>query len=319
MKQFHKKNLKSSIVMVLISLGIFIVLIAAATQFTEISKLQHHLQRIGVDIWIILLAAALINYIARGARWHFFAENLNMYIPLKRLALYYSAGFALVTTPGKIGTALRLWLIKKHHDYSYSRTGSIMLMDQLTDLIAMTLLSMVGLFAFHYIGVSLFFAVGFLFLVIVLLYKPSLILLILDKANKVLKKPKIFNALGDIVINTRNLLSPSLFSFTTILSIIGWSVSSFSFYLLLQHLGADVSILTAFFIFNCASVLGALSMMPGGLGSAELIMVSLLISVGVPNDIAIISTAVIRLVTLWFAVGIGFFVLPFALKTTTKK
>jgi uncharacterized protein (TIRG00374 family) len=304
--------------MVLLSIGIFFALIAASTQFADMEQIQSQIHKIDRDIWIILLASALLNYIFRGYRWHFFAENLNMYIPLPRLALYYACGFALVTTPGKIGTALRLWLIKKHHDYSYSRTASMMVMDQLTDLIAMILLAVVGLFTFHYVGIALFLAIGFLCAVIILLYRPSLIFLLLDKANKIMNQPKFFNAIGDIVINTKSLLSPSLFSFTTILAIAGWSVSSFSFYLLLQHLGADVNILTAFFIFNCASVLGALSMLPGGIGSAEIIMVGLLISVGVPNDIAIVSTAVIRVVTLWFAVGIGFISLPFGLKTAKK-
>jgi uncharacterized protein (TIRG00374 family) len=301
--------------MVFIAIGIFIALIAATTQFAEMEKLIHHFKKIHTDMWLVLFGAALVNYLARGARWHFFAENLNMYIPIRRLALYYTSGFALVPTPGKVGTALRLWLIKKSHGYAYSRTGSMMIMDQLTDLVAMLILSLVGLFAFHYLGIALFLAVGFLIAVVALLYKPSLLLFILDKLSNIIKLPKFFGALEDIIMNTNDLMSPKLFSFTTSLAIVAWGISSFSFYLLLQHLGADVSLLAAFFIFNCACVLGALSMLPGGLGSAEIIMFGLLVSIGVPSEIAIVATAVIRLVTLWFAVTIGFFVLPFGLKT----
>ena len=50
---------------------------------------------------------------------------------------------------------------------------------------------------------------------------------------------------------------------------------------------------------------GALSFMPGGLGSAEAVMVGLLVSdgVGLPDSIA--ATVLLRLVTLWLAVGLG--------------
>ncbi len=49
----------------------------------------------------------------------------------------------------------------------------------------------------------------------------------------------------------------------------------------------------------------ALSFMPGGLGGAEAVMVALLMWKGVPSADAIAATVLIRLTTLWFAVGIG--------------
>lgn len=318
MKKFTPENLKKSLFMVLLSVGIFLVLIAAASQFAEMETLTAHLKTISSDMWFILFGAAILNYISRGARWHFFAEHLNMGVPIHRMALYYVSGFALITTPGKIGTALRIWFLKQCHGYAYSRTGSLMVMDQITDLFAMVILAIVGLFAFHYIGISLFVAIGFLVVSLFLLYKPKLILWLLDKINAVIRQPKIINALKSIIEHVNYLLTPSLLSFTTFLSVIGWGVTSFSFYLLLQHLGADISLLSCLFILSCAWLLGALSMMPGGLGSGEVIMVGLLISVDVPTDIAIVSTAVIRAVTIWFAVAIGFLILPFGLKTAKK-
>ena len=54
---------------------------------------------------------------------------------------------------------------------------------------------------------------------------------------------------------------------------------------------------------------GALSFMPGGLGGAEAVMVGLLVWAGIGDAEALVATVLIRLSTLWFAVGIGAFVL----------
>ncbi|MDX8386197.1 MAG: lysylphosphatidylglycerol synthase domain-containing protein, partial [Gallionella sp.] len=52
-------------------------------------------------------------------------------------------------------------------------------------------------------------------------------------------------------------------------------------------------------------MVGALSFLPGGLGGAEATMVALLILNDVAQPQAVAATVLIRLATLWFAVGLG--------------
>ena len=59
-------------------------------------------------------------------------------------------------------------------------------------------------------------------------------------------------------------------------------------------------------------------MLPGGLGGVEATMMALLLALGTSPDIGLAATAVIRLTTLWFAVGLGFIALPFALRLVRK-
>jgi uncharacterized protein (TIRG00374 family) len=54
--------------------------------------------------------------------------------------------------------------------------------------------------------------------------------------------------------------------------------------------------------------------LPGGLGSTEATMVGLLASQGVPVPTAIVATGLVRVTTLWFAVGLGLVALPFTLR-----
>lgn len=58
-------------------------------------------------------------------------------------------------------------------------------------------------------------------------------------------------------------------------------------------------------IFALAMVAGALTFMPGGLGSAEVVLYVLMKTTGMGEAEAITATLLCRLATLWFAVVLG--------------
>jgi uncharacterized protein (TIRG00374 family) len=98
-------------------------------------------------------------------------------------------------------------------------------------------------------------------------------------------------------------------------SVLGWLAEGAALYLLLHHLGAPVSLPQAVFVFAFGMIVGAISMLPGGLGSTELSMVGLLVALGVDTDVALVATAIVRLTTFWFAVAIGALLLPLATRS----
>jgi uncharacterized protein (TIRG00374 family) len=66
---------------------------------------------------------------------------------------------------------------------------------------------------------------------------------------------------------------------------------------------------TAIGIYAIAVLAGAVSLLPGGLGSTETVMVALLAAQGFALTEAIVVTLVCRLVTLWLAIGFGWIAL----------
>jgi uncharacterized protein (TIRG00374 family) len=96
------------------------------------------------------------------------------------------------------------------------------------------------------------------------------------------------------------------------LGLIGWMAEGYAFHLLLVWLGADIGLWKAVAIFVFSTLAGGLTGAPGGLGGAEAAMVALLSLDGVPLEVSVPATAVIRLTTLWFAIAIGLAVFPFA-------
>lgn len=67
----------------------------------------------------------------------------------------------------------------------------------------------------------------------------------------------------------------------------------------------ELSIPAAMGIYAIAIIVGALSFLPGGLGSTEAVMAALLFAHGYTMPQAILLTLVCRLLTLWLAVVIG--------------
>src|SRR5690606_27283192 len=97
-----------------------------------------------------------------------------------------------------------------------------------------------------------------------------------------------------------------------VLGATGWFAEAWAFHLLLDWLGASIDLWTAVAIFFFATLAGGLTGAPGGVGGAEAAMVALLSLQNVPLEVAVPATAIIRVTTLWFAIGIGLVVFPLA-------
>ena len=76
-------------------------------------------------------------------------------------------------------------------------------------------------------------------------------------------------------------------------------------WVILRGLDAEVSLATALPIYAAATLVGAISALPGGLVGTEGSMVALLQQGGLARGAASAGTLLVRLVTLWFAVLIG--------------
>jgi len=77
------------------------------------------------------------------------------------------------------------------------------------------------------------------------------------------------------------------------------------FFIILLNFGIDFGLFWAFFSYSFATIIGALSMLPGGLGITEGSLTFMLIRENISKNVAFATTFIIRVVTLWFAVLVG--------------
>ena len=94
----------------------------------------------------------------------------------------------------------------------------------------------------------------------------------------------------------------------TLLSVIGWGLECVGYWLILNAFGdVDTSLQLCAFAWAATTIVGALTFLPGGLGATELSLGALVprIAVGASDAIAVASTLLIRVATLWFGVVLG--------------
>lgn len=266
-----------------------------------------------------LLGLSLLNYAIRAWRWLVLSSFLGFDVPHRRNVLYYLAGYALTATPGKAGEAVRLWFLKAGHGIGYVRSIPIMLGDRLLDMwavLTLTLLCYVDVSGQLWQGIAVTIVV---LLISVPIVAPLRFMPLLGLGLRLAPRRRRSWVKARRLLHSMNELSHwRTYGLTFVPSVIGWAAEGMSLYLLLRYFGANVSELQAIFVFAFSMIVGAISMLPGGLGSTEVSAVVLLKALGVELDLAVACTALMRVTTFWFAVGLGAALLPAAIGAATR-
>jgi uncharacterized protein (TIRG00374 family) len=301
---------------VVLAAALFAALGAVAALAIGGGEVLNALARIDARTLLWLLLLSLANYALRVLRWHRLSLRLGVGIPFGRTTLYYIAGFAMTATPGKVGEALRLWLIKRGHGHRYDRMLPLFLSDRLFDSLSVLLLGLFGVASFPEQRWLAFLALGIVLAATASLARPAWLLAALLWLFGVIGQRfgRLLAGLRRSVRGTAVVLKIGPLADALLLSLIGWGGECIAFWLLLDGMGAPIGLGTAAFVFAFSAAVGAATLVPGGLGGTEATMVALLSSLGVDLGTALAATLVIRATTLWFSVALGFLALPVALR-----
>ncbi len=257
---------------------------------------------------VLVLCLSLANYLVRFGRWQWYLTHLGYQLPVATGLQYYLAGFTFTVTPAKAGEAVRSIYLKRH-GIPYGQSLSAFFAERLADVAAMILLSCLAAFQFpqYRILIGAIVLATLLFL-LAIQQQPALVKLrgiLLARAGAGTAINKIVDHLFTLIISAARLLRANLLFSGLMLGMIAWGAEGLGFYFILRFLHIDVSVWMAISIYSISVLLGALSFLPGGLGSTEAVMVILLILTGASHGGAIAATAICRLATLWFAVLLG--------------
>ena len=290
--------------------------IAAATGWEE-TKAQ--LAKLSSREVALLLALSLVNYLFRGARWHLFARRLG--VPTGPIAnmRHFLGGFAMSVTPGRLGELIRMRWIRRETGWSFERSSPLMLVDRASDLAAMALLLAISV-ALSATGINGALPVVLITLAVaVMATRPAILSWGTTRLYRMLGFwPRVFARLRSAARSIAVFSHPAVLSAGLLLGGAGWAAEGVAFYMLLTWMGADVSLWSAIAIFTFATLAGGLTGSPGGLGGAEAAMIGLLALEGVPLEVSLPATAIIRVTTLWFAIAIGLVVFPMAERKSLK-
>lgn len=300
--------------LVLFVLG-FLGLVAA----TGWQETMAQLRKLTVVEMAVLLALSLVNYLFRAVRWHLFTRRLGLPTKLGQDIRHFLGGFAMSVTPGRVGELIRMRWLKRETGWTFERTAPLVLVDRASDLVAMALILAVGI-ALSATGIA--GAIPVVILALSAAYvatRPRLLAACVTLAYRACGLwPRLFGRVRQAALSLKEFSNAGVLTIATLLGLIGWLAEGYAFYLLLGWMGADIGFWTAVAIFVFSTLAGGLTGAPGGVGGAEAAMIALLGLQGVPLEVSLPATAVIRLTTLWFAIAIGLVVFPFAERLSKK-
>ncbi len=278
--------------------------------------------RLSLPMWALVLLLSVLNYVLRFVRWEYFLRKLDTpRIPQGHHFLIYLAGFALTTTPGKAGEAVRSFYLKPY-GVGYGQSLSVLFVERLMDLLAVVL---IALLAANYFddpryGTAAWASAAVVLALLPLIHYYPLWDWIESKAAAI--SERLGSGVTKLVVMIKDsaiLLKNRLLYGGLILAIVAWGLEGFGFYLVLYSLGVEVDVMVAVGIYSIAVLVGAISFLPGGLGGTEAVMGLLLLAVGTDKSSAVAATLICRLATLWFAVVLGIGALAGVMRSDVQK
>lgn len=258
----------------------------------------------------VLLAVVFFSYCLRFTRWHWYLNHMGYSVPWRSNLQIFLASFALTASPGKAGESIKSLLLKRRHQVPLSPTLAGLFCERFTDALSVVLLACLGLVSIMqeiqgYWAILIF--AGFQISCILLLQRPKLIRsYVLQPLSRIQKLQKLAHKLDSLLDSASVLLKPKLLLGSTIVALIAWGLEGVALYYIYQYLGVQtITLYQAVLIHTASGLIGALSMLPGGIGGMEAASISLAILYGATQTQAVAATFLIRLLTLWFAIAVG--------------
>lgn len=257
--------------------------------------------------WIfipVMLVLVLIAYFVRFLKWNLFLKSVGVNLKLKDNLFVFFSGMGMIITPAKVGEIWKGWLIKDINGENLSKTVPVVITDRVTDVIGLVILSLLGILYYKdgiYILIALLLIFAVFFVAVRSEKISGRIISILEKrAGKYSKDIKTMHATFLQLMNPKNIVGLSF------LSAFAWFFECLALYFVIIGFGQSLSLLLSTFVFSFASLVGAISMIPGGLGIAEATLSGILQYFGLTSTDAVGIAMVIRFGTLWFGAILGF-------------
>ena len=275
--------------------------------FTDFDIISKQISNFKYEFLPLILITVSISWIPLLIRWHLLLQKNNICIPIKKSFLLFLAGMSMVITPGHVGELIKSQLMKTLYAIPRTKTAPIIFIEKFYDLTGAIIASIIGIIILGMDLNLIFISVAILFGIIFLIYYRPIFELILKKITKTKFFSKYSENISDSFEIVRNSTTPKITSISFVLSISYWIIISLAVHLILISFEIDsISILRTISIYSSSVIIGAVSFIPGGMGVTEGSLIGLFTLEGIDVSLALILSVMIRILTMWYAVSVGF-------------
>jgi uncharacterized protein (TIRG00374 family) len=283
-----------------------VVVFAALSVFADFGKVSAALSGFNVALIPAILGLVSLSYAGRFVRWLYYLKVLKVSVPLGQNAAIFAAGLSMTISPGKLGEVLKSVFVRQASGAPIARTAPAIFAERATDGTGMVLWGFIGAFALNVPPWTMLAFLGVAVFGIAVLRSKTLSLL----AERVLLRLPLLDRLAPHLRSfhgaSNELLGARPLVVGTTISFFSWGLECLGVYLCAVGLGADAGFLMVTFVFAVSSLLGVLSMIPGGIGAVEAGLALQFVRLAeMSTGLAGALTFVIRLATLWWATLLG--------------
>ena len=260
----------------------------------------------------IILILVTLSLIPIFIKWYLLLKNCEINIPLTKSIAVFLSGMAFDITPGQIGALMKSQILKISSNIPRTKTAPIVFIEKLYDLIGAIIAAAMGIII---LGMeSYLIIIPILVLTIIfffMYYRPASELFF-----KRITKTKFFSKYVENISEFDKIIQKSttvkITTICVLLAVTYWFIISAAAYYTL--IAFDINILDylkVLAIYATSALLGAISLVPGGIGITEGTLVGLLTLEGIGVSTALILSVMIRIFILWYPVCLGLLSLKF--------
>ena len=123
----------------------------------------------------LLFILTLLNYLFRAMRFQTYLKKIEINLPFTTSLKIFLSGLSMTITPGKAGEIIKAYLVKKYTGNKFAETVPLLIIERVTDGVAMIILGLAGIYFFK--QSILFFTLAALFtsIFILLIYMKNFI------------------------------------------------------------------------------------------------------------------------------------------------
>lgn len=273
---------------------------------TDASQMLAALRAFPPAVFAVMLMLSAAGFVIRGVRWGALMRVIGFPVSTRDAMYLQFSGQAMAVTPGRIGELFKPWLASAVADMPMSRGIALVFSERLADLIAVCILS---LGALTLVGGSVWALVAALSLIVIgtwvassaWFHERALTFLCRHEWSR-----KHHAAASAISATIRVSLRWRTMLWSIPASALAWGLEGIGFSMCLNALGYhELSVVGAVSIHAIATIIGALTFLPGGIGVTEASMVGILVASGMDPLSAGAATMITRVATLWWGVTWG--------------
>lgn len=250
-----------------------------------------------------ILASVVAYYVLKGIRWHFFLSRVGIALPLRISLLVYLSGQWFAFSP--LGEFVKAYLLGRY-GVDFRMASSTIVAQVLVDFLSLAVLGSVSLLWFPSLAFAVLPFCTLLFLAVALLHQRGFWMAL----DRWIRRVRLFGGreicLDDALHDARTLSNAKSLLIGLALGLPATLMGSLTLFLVALGHSAPVNMAQSTFVYSLSQLLGAMSMLPHGLGAVEGSALALFATTGLDDEgMAASIVALFRVASVVWGIGVG--------------